>query len=96
MIWQIRVPVSSGAFSTAELQKLIAARPRKIRATHARGLADLCDILDAENWSVSFTAKRIGVTTGQLSRVLLPDPQLLHKVNEERAKRGLVPLKKLQ
>jgi hypothetical protein len=53
------------------------------------GARALLDLLAACDWAVAPAAARLGLSTGQLSRLLSAEPALLEVVNRERATRGL-------
>jgi hypothetical protein len=49
----------------------------------------ILDTLKYSNWSISDTAKLIGLSTGQLVAFLREDPQLWTEVNNQRKQAGL-------
>ena len=56
-------------------------------------LAELLDLFDAEEAALGQAAKRLGVTTGSLGKLLLGDERLNRRVAEMRQQRGLKPLR---
>lgn len=59
----------------------------------ALGMQALLDLIVAFNGSVADTAKKLGLSTGSLSRLILSDDALRMAVNEYRASKGLKNLK---
>ncbi|KAL3653212.1 hypothetical protein CASFOL_002893 [Castilleja foliolosa] len=59
----------------------------------ALGMQALLDLLFVVDGSVSDAAKKLGLSTGALSRLILSDDSLRMAVNEFRATKGLKPLK---
>ncbi|XP_060197986.1 uncharacterized protein LOC132626963 [Lycium barbarum] len=59
----------------------------------ALGMQALLDLLFAVEGSVSDAAKKLGLSTGALSRLLLSDDSLRMAVNEFRISKGMKPLK---
>lgn len=59
----------------------------------ALGMQALLDLLFAVEGSVSDAAKKLGLSTGALSRLLLSDDNLRMAVNEFRISKGMKPLK---
>ncbi|CAH9051090.1 unnamed protein product [Cuscuta europaea] len=57
------------------------------------GMQALLDLVFAVEGSVSEAAKRLGLSTGALSRLILSDDSLKMAVNEFRASKGMKPLK---
>ncbi|XP_055833555.1 uncharacterized protein LOC129902358 isoform X2 [Solanum dulcamara] len=62
-------------------------------AKFALGMQALLDLLFAVEGSVSDAAKKLGLSTGALSRLLLSDDNLRMAVNEFRVSKGIKPLK---
>lgn len=60
---------------------------------HSTLLAEALDWLAALDWDVSVTADRLGTTTSQLIKLLKSEPRAMKRLNDERAARGLLPLK---
>lgn len=59
----------------------------------ALGMQALLDLMHAVEGSVSDAAKKLGLSTGALSRLILSDDSLRLAVNELRASKGMKPLK---
>lgn len=59
----------------------------------AFGMQALLDLLFAVEGSVSNAAKKLGLSTGALSRLILSDDSLRMAVNQLRASKGMKPLK---
>ncbi|KAL3850503.1 hypothetical protein ACJIZ3_012385 [Penstemon smallii] len=59
----------------------------------ALGMQALLDLIFAVGGSVSDAAKKLGLSTGGLSRLILSDDSLRMAVNEFRASKGMKPLK---
>lgn len=59
----------------------------------ALGMQALLDLLFSVEGSVSDAAKKLGLSTGALSRLLLSDDNLRMAVNEFRISKGIKPLK---
>ncbi|XP_073156539.1 uncharacterized protein [Henckelia pumila] len=59
----------------------------------ALGMQALLDLIFAVEGSVSDAAKKLGMSTGALSRLILSDDSLRMAVNEFRVSKGLKPLK---
>ncbi|KAL2488419.1 Class I peptide chain release factor [Forsythia ovata] len=57
------------------------------------GMQALLDLIFAVEGSVSDAAKKLGLSTGALSRLILSDDSLRMAVNELRATKGMKPLK---
>lgn len=57
------------------------------------GMQALLDLIFAVEGSVSDAAKKLGLSTGALSRLLLSDDSLRQAVNEFRTSKGMKPLK---
>lgn len=55
-------------------------------------VAVLLDALYLEGYGVSEAARRLGLSTGQLVRLLARDPQLWREVDQQRQRRHLKPL----
>lgn len=56
--------------------------------------AHILDVLAHHNWAVGRAADTLGISTGKLIRTLARDPQTWTAVNQARAKRGLVNLRR--
>nr|XP_043636194.1 uncharacterized protein LOC122607309 [Erigeron canadensis] len=59
----------------------------------ALGMQALLDLIFAVEGSVADAAKKLGLSTGALSRLILSDDSLRQAVNEFRASKGMKPLK---
>jgi hypothetical protein len=85
------------AVGRARAAAMIAAPPRSEKARRASeyliAIAGLLDELEARELAVGETAAALGVSTGALARAIAADPRVHRKVNEERARRGLRPLR---
>lgn len=57
------------------------------------GMQALLDLIFAVEGSVSDAAKKLGLSTGALSRLILSDDSLRQAVNEFRTSKGMKPLK---
>ena len=57
------------------------------------GARALLDLLVADELAMAPAAARLGLSTGQLSRLITGEPELLRVVNDLRAGRGLHPLR---
>lgn len=60
---------------------------------HPAMLAEALDVLAASDWDVSAAAEKVGVTASQLVKLLKTEPRALKRLNDERAARGLSPLR---
>jgi hypothetical protein len=63
-------------------------------ARYLPAVASVLDVLVALNGSVSETASRLGLTTGNLSSFLTDDDDLIAETNRIRAAFGLKPLRR--
>lgn len=94
---RLRGPVRLSAYRPAdELMRLFAPPGQRIGPKHAlylSGVAALLDLFVALDCSVRDTARRIGLSTGALSRFLLADGQLIQTINLLRRERGLRALR---
>ncbi len=61
---------------------------------YAGFIAHVLDVLAHNDWAVGHAGKALGISTGKLIRVLSHDPQIWNAVNQERAKRNLVNLRR--
>ena len=91
---RLRQPVDEGV--PAAIQACIDKRGRldvgQRDARYLPAVAAVLDVLAASEGSVSDTAKRIGITTGNLSSFLTEDDHLFVETNRLRATFGLKPL----
>lgn len=79
-----------------ELRRILPGARQQIGARHAdfwRGAQALFDLLAAEEYALAPSAERLGLSTGQLSRLITCEPELLRAVNAERLARGLRALR---
>lgn len=95
-----REPVTLESFAPSpRLAAMVAggAAPlgEKTRQTPEFWLAmgELLDVLIADGCELRVTAERLGIGTAALSKLLLRDDAVAKQVNEERATRGLRPLR---
>jgi hypothetical protein len=92
-----RRPVELDAYSPPpELVRLLPATPDRIKSRHPdfwRGAQHLLDLFVATGCSLSSTAGYLGISTGQLSRLMASEPELLRKVNALRQQQGLRPVR---
>ena len=98
MALELREPVDPGAFEPpAELRAILpGAGAHRLRARNPAfwpGAAALLDLLDANGQALAETAGQLGLSTGQLSRLITSEPELLRAVNANRAAAGLHPLR---
>lgn len=63
-------------------------------ARYLPAIAAVLDVLVAQGGGVAHTAKRLGITTGNLSDFLTGDDDLMLEANRIRAARGLKPLRR--
>lgn len=93
----VRRPVDLDRYEPPpELRRILPGARQQIGARHAdfwTGAQALFDLLAAEQYGLAATAARLGLSTGQLSRLITGEPELLRAVNAERAARGLHPLR---
>lgn len=57
------------------------------------GVQPLLDLFTACDYSLGETARHLGLSTGQLSRLIVGEPELLRAVNALRASREMRPLR---
>lgn len=57
------------------------------------GMAELLDLLVANNLEIATTAQRLGITTGALSKMLLHDESVGRVLNDLRRAKGMRPLR---
>ncbi|MCC7364630.1 MAG: peptide chain release factor-like protein [Dehalococcoidia bacterium] len=80
----------------AGLVAILPGRRDQLGASHPRfwaGAQALFDLFVACDCSVSATAVHLGLSTGQLSRLLTGEPELLRVANALRLARGMRPLR---
>lgn len=95
---EMRRPVDLGAYAPpAALLSLLGAGGRTRIGPRSPdywpGVQALLDLFVAGGCSVSESARRLGLSTGALSRFLLADPHLARAVNGLRQERGMRPLR---
>ena len=93
---EVRRPVVLEGYTPPETLQAILRKRNRIGPRHRDywpGVQALMDLFIAAQGSVSETAKRAGLSTGALSRVLLADPRLVRAVNGWRDSHGLHPLR---
>jgi hypothetical protein len=94
---QLRSPVPEDGYAPSpELLAILPSARSQVRPKNPAfwpGAAHLLDLLAAEGWALSPAAARLGLSTGQLSRILLSDPALTRAVNGERVASGLHALR---
>ena len=95
---EVRRPIDLDRYRppAAVVAILPSTRPNRLGPQHPdfwRGAQALLDLFAATGAAVSETAQRLGLSTGQLSRLLLSDPLLTRAVNVLRAGHGLAPLR---
>jgi hypothetical protein len=92
LVLELRAPVGDleRYVAPAELQRLFdPTRRASLRSPeHWRAIAALLDLLVACDCSLADTARRLGVSTGALSRRLIAQPALQARVNALREARG--------
>lgn len=84
------------ALEWREQEALPGARPPRVGKKHAEYplfIAWLLDALERTDWHLGVGARAMGVTTGQLNRILADDVTLWRHVNQKRIQRGLRPLR---
>jgi len=91
---ELRQPVDlEGYAPPPELQRILPlGQANRIGSRHRDfwpGVRALLDLFVATGCSVSETAARLGVSTGQLSRFITSEPELLRAVNALRERAGL-------
>ena len=71
----------------------IDPRPSEKNPDYPLWLGAVLDWLEADGYRIGDTARRLGLSTGRLARLLAEDPGLWRHINQERSRRGLKPLK---
>lgn len=86
-----------GYVAPPELVRILPAQGgQRIKGRHPefwRGVQLLLDVFVATGCSLSETAGRVGVSTGQLSRLVTGEPELFRAMNALREARGMRPLR---
>ncbi len=77
----------------AAVSALFAARVSRKSDDWRRGVQGLLDLIVALDCAIGEAARRVGVTTGALSKLLLSDQGLARTINELRVQRGMRPLR---
>jgi hypothetical protein len=94
---EVRRPVNLNDYDAPpELLRILPGRRDQVRGRHREfwpGVQALLDVFVATGCELGTTAEHIGVTTGQLSRLVTGEPELLRVVNALRQERGLRPLR---
>jgi hypothetical protein len=65
----------------------------KLTGEYWAAIAELLDLLVANNLEIAVTAQRLGITTGALSKLLLHDEAVGRAVNDLRRARNMRPLR---
>lgn len=96
----LRVPVELEAWTASpRLTALVAGGAARLgektrqTAEFWAAMALLLDLVFACGAEVALTAERLGVGSAALAKLLTADEQVLRTVNQERARRGLRPLR---
>lgn len=93
----VRRPVDLATYvPPPELLAILPTARQRVRGRNPAfwpGARALLDLLAAEGWSVAPVAACLGLSTGQLSRLILGEPELARAVNAQRAAHGLAPLR---
>lgn len=93
---EVREPIAE---PSARLAAFVAAGTAPLGAkTRLTGeywaaIAELLDLLVAQQLEIGTTAQRLGITTGALSKLLLHDDQVARAVNDLRRARAMRPLR---
>jgi hypothetical protein len=94
---EVRRPLAlEGYTPPPELIRILPAQRQQLAGRHPdfwRGVQALLDLFVAAGRSLSETAALLGVSTGQLSRLITGEPELLRAVNTLRAEKDLRPLR---
>ena len=94
---EVRRPVDLDGYEPSErLRAILPGARQQVRARNPAfwaGAAELLDVLVAERLALAATAARLGLSTGQLSRLITGETALLAAVNRLRADAGLHPLR---
>lgn len=97
---EVREPVFLETYTPPpRLAKLVAGGtgPLGAKTRHTgeywAGIAELLDLLVANNLEIGTSAQRLGITTGALSKLLLHDDQVARVINDLRRAKGMRPLR---
>ena len=97
---EVREPVALETFvPSARLAAFVAAgtaplgAKTKLTGEYWASIAELLDLLVANQLEIGTTAQRLGITTGALSKLLLHDDQVGRVVNDLRRAKGMRPLR---
>lgn len=97
---ELRAPVELATFTPGpRLAALIAGGAARLgektrqTAEFWVAMAELLDVCFACGVEVAATAERVGLGTAALAKLLTADEQVLRTINQERARRGLRPLR---
>jgi len=93
----VRRPVELvGYDASPPLRRILPNRRDRIAGRHPQfwaGVQELLDLFAACDYSLSETARHLGLSTGQLSRLIVGEPELLRAVNALRQSRDMRPLR---
>lgn len=92
--FEVRRPVDAEGYAPPPAVAALFARrvPRK-SDDWRRGVQGVLDLIVALDCAVGEAARRVGVSTGAMSKLLLSDEGLARAVNTLRAQRGMRPLR---
>ena len=96
---QVELPEEEGqkmADIPAHLAAILPSAKQRLGANHpdfAKGVSALLDVLSAAGWRPPVAAKALGCTSSALIKIVGKDKAVLAKVNAERQRAGLKPLK---
>ena len=97
---EVREPVALETFTpSARLAAFVAAgtaplgAKTKLTGEYWAAIAELLDLLVANQLEIGTSAQRLGITTGALSKLLLHDDQVGRVVNDLRRAKGMRPLR---
>ena len=100
LAWELREPIALDTWSASPgLAAMVAGgtaplgeRTRRTPA-YLVAMAELLDVFEAGGAEVGATARRLGLSTGAMSKLLLHDDRVARVVNRLRSQRGLRPLR---
>jgi hypothetical protein len=94
---EVRRPVETDGYQPPpNLRRILPGSREQIRGSHPQfwnGVQALLDLFVACGLSVGDTATHLGLSTGQLSRLITGEPELMRAVNAMRIERGMRPLR---